>query len=104
MRLYLSGPISNDSEYLTKFNEAQAYFMNEGYEVVNPANMCFVMQGMAWEEYMQIDLELLEICDALVQLPGWESSLGSQREYGYALARDKYIIAAEALYGRTKEG
>lgn len=104
MRLYLSGPISNDSEYLAKFNEAQAYFMSEGYEVVNPANMCFVMQGMKWEEYMQIDLELLEKCDALVQLPGWEDSLGCQREYGYALARDKCIIAAEDLYGRTKEG
>ena len=46
---------------------------------------------------MKIDLDLLERCDVLVQLPGWEKSRGSNIEYGYALGSDKTILKLEDI-------
>ena len=37
------------------------------------------------------------MCDALIQLEGWEESRGANIEYGYALAADKLIISLEAM-------
>jgi hypothetical protein len=41
---------------------------------------------------MRIDLELLSMSDVLILLPGWQQSLGCQREYGFAQASDKIIM------------
>ena len=105
MRMYLSGPISSDPLYMDKFNRAQAQLAGMGYRVVNPANMHMVMDnGATWDDYLQIDIELLYMCDVLVQLPGWERSLGCQREYGAAYARDMIIVSLEdVLNGRTQK-
>lgn len=98
MRIYLSGPITGVRNYLDIFNKASAALTRNGYRVVNPANLCFVLDGTATrEDFMNIDMELLRMCDVLVQLPGWETSLGCQREYGAALERDMIILKWEAL-------
>ncbi len=39
--------------------------------------------------------------DYLVQLPGWERSIGASRELGFALGADKIIVSLEQLL--TKE-
>ena len=105
-RMYLSGPISSDPLFRDKFNRAQAQLAGMGYRVVNPANMHMVMDNRAtWDDYMRIDTELLCMCDVLVQLPGWERSLGCQREYGVAYARDMIILKLEdILNGCTEKG
>lgn len=46
---------------------------------------------------MEIDLCLLELCDAICMLKGWQESKGANREYGYALAKDITIIREEDL-------
>ena len=98
MRLYLSGPISSDPMFKEKFSKAQSALSLKGYRVVNPANLYMVMDKQStWEDYLAIDAELLEMCDVLVQLPGWENSLGCQREYGIAFARCMHIIKLEDL-------
>lgn len=56
---------------------------------------------MSYEEIMRIDLELLSTADYLVQLPGWERSIGASRELGFALGTDKIIVSLEQLL--TKE-
>lgn len=97
-RLYLSGPITGVPNYLDIFNKAAAILVGQGYRVINPANLCTVMDNAAtWEDYMAIDMELLHMCDAMVQLPGWERSLGCQREYGAAMERDMLILKMEDL-------
>jgi len=48
-------------------------------------------------EIMNLDLSILAMCDALIQLDGWEESRGARIEYGYALAADKLIISLEAM-------
>ena len=98
MRIYLSGPITGVRNYLDIFNKAAAALTRNGYRVVNPANLCFVLDGTATQEdFLNIDMELLRLCDVLVQLPGWEKSLGCQREYGAALERDMIILKWEAM-------
>lgn len=97
-RIYLSGPISGTADYTERFKKAQEILTAEGYRVINPANLHMVFgEGATWDDYMMIDLELLRMSDVLVQLPGWERSLGCQREYGVALARDMIILRPEDL-------
>ena len=44
-RLYLSGPITGVPNYLDIFNKAAASLVAEGYRVINPANLCTVMDN-----------------------------------------------------------
>jgi hypothetical protein len=41
---------------------------------------------------MDICLRLLDRCDTIYMLDGWQQSKGANREYGYALAKDMMII------------
>ena len=104
-RLYLSGPITGQPHFMDVFNRAQAKLAAEGYQVINPANLAYVMPSKAtWNDFMNIDMELLRMCDVLVQLPGWEQSLGCRQEYGMALERDMIILRLEDLLdGCTKK-
>ena len=74
-----------------------------GYNVINPAAIddAIPVECMSYEEIMRIDLELLSTADYLVQLPGWERSIGASRELGFALGTDKIIVSLEQLL--TKE-
>ena len=92
MRIYISGAITNDDNYKQKFDNAEKNLINQGYEVINPSLLDTVLpSGLAYEEYMKIDLCLLEMCDAIYMLKGWENSCGANREYGYALAKNMII-------------
>ena len=39
-----------------------------------------------------VDLVLLDLCDTIYMLKGWEQSCGANREYGYALAKGLDIM------------
>ncbi len=96
MRVYLSGPITGVKNYRERFSEAASRLEREKLDVVNPAELCWVLPASTtWDEIMRIDLQLLDLCDAIVMLPGWRKSLGAQREYGYALAKAKIIWEME---------
>ena len=105
MRIYLSGPITNDPDYVNKFATADKALHAMKYQVVNPAELYRVLPADAtYEEIMSIDLQLMELCEALVQLPGWEKSLGCNREYGYALAKDMIILQySDLINGEGKK-
>lgn len=98
MRIYLSGPITGVGNYREQFQAAAEKLREEGFsDIVNPAELCEVLPATAsWDDYMRIDLELLEMCEVIVLLPGWQASLGSQREYGYAMAKDMLIWEMKA--------
>jgi nucleoside 2-deoxyribosyltransferase len=100
--LYLSGPITGNKDYVRDFGTAAYALKTQGYKVINPASMDNVLpEGTDYETYMKIDLQLLDMATVLVQLPGWEKSLGCNREYGYALAAGKMIIQYENLVGEN---
>lgn len=93
MRVYISGPMSSDPDYMSKFAKADSFLRNQGYHVANPAELYRSLpDNVTYEELLNLDLHILNLCDTLVQLPGWERSPGANREYGYALAMDKLIV------------
>ena len=100
---YLSGPITGHKNYRRQFAEAAAALKELGHVVINPADLDQVLpvEEMGYEGSMRIGLELLASADCLVQLPGWERSIGANRELGFALGTDKIIVGLEQLL--TKE-
>ena len=93
MRVYISGPITGVPDYMDKFAEAEKELKEKSYTVVNPAKINYGMpEDVTYEEYMYIDTSLIELCDAIYMIRGWEMSRGANREYGYALGKGKTII------------
>jgi len=90
MRLvYLAGPYrSNRGEHgvfanILKAREAAIELWRLGYAVLCPHLNTFLMGGALNETediWLEGDLEMLQRCDVLVVLPGWEQSQGSQAE------------------------
>lgn len=103
-RVYLSGPITGIEGYKRKFEGWKDQLVACGYDVVNPAELTSVIgESFSYMEIMQIDLDLLQRCDCLAQMPGWELSRGCNIEYGYALGADKIILKVEDLVNGCTE-
>lgn len=92
--LYISGPITGDKCYKEKFKAVEQQLTARGYAVVNPAGLSQVLpvEDMSWDQIMSFCLDILARCDYLVQLPGWEKSLGCQQEYGYAIGTGMPVV------------
>lgn len=88
--IYISGPMEGVENYEKNFRRAENYLENQGYEVVNPANID--VTGMSREEILKKDICLLWECDGIYMLKGWQQSRGANREYGYALGRGMAIM------------
>lgn len=97
MRVYISGPITNNPDYVKQFEEAENKIKSMGYNACNPvryANSLREKYGRepTWDEYLKFDLELLADCDAITMLPGWKDSKGAKLENEYALTHNKSVI------------
>lgn len=79
MKVYLSGPISEVSDYRNNFNNASIRLKKVGYTVVNPCNLLH-LHNQSYESYMREDLKALLDCDSIYMLDGWENSKGAQFE------------------------
>jgi len=88
VKLYLSGPVSNNPDARNLFYKAEEYYSSIGYEVVNPLKLN--MDCPTWEQAMRRDIAALMDCDAIVMLPGWELSKGAKLEHfvAYKLGLD----------------
>lgn len=85
MKIYISGPITNDKDYLEKFAKAETELRLQGVEVVNPAEILFTMpKSTTHSQYMIVSLALLSQCDAVYMLKGWQKSKGANIEFEYA--------------------
>ena len=91
--IYISGAITGTDNYMGRFETAENDLKLQGYRVINPAKISANMPGdTGYEDYMKVSFCLLDMCDSIYMLKGWEKSLGANREYGYALGKDMTII------------
>ena len=78
MKIYISGPISGVLDYKEKFDQAEKHLKEEypNAEIINPT-MIVLPSTCTHEDYMKIDFMLLDLCDAIYMMPGWDLSKGA---------------------------
>ena len=93
MRVYISGAITGTDDYMERFAKAEKELTEQGYSVVNPAKVnAQLPEDTSYEEYMKMSFCMLDMCDGIYMLKGWKKSWGANREYGYAMAKEKTIF------------
>lgn len=94
MKIYISGPITNNPRYKEQFAEAEQEITAKGHEAVNPVNLQKVLNPLttSWDDYMALCRPLVRICDAIYMLDGWQSSQGAQIEFYDAWGYDMTIF------------
>lgn len=89
--IYVSGAMSGKPDMnFPIFNRVSHELRHQGWSVTNPAEInpdpC-----ASWLPCIVADIEALDECTALAQLPGWEASFGAWVEYIVALKQGKAI-------------
>ncbi len=107
--VFLSGKITGDEWYWSKFYEAKHQLEKAGYLVLNPAE-ALPRYGLDYIGCLRITGAMLEACDIACFLNDWKDSMGARYEYGCAVASEKEIImydewrkAAEPTGGENEE-
>ena len=95
MKIYISGAITNNPNYKEDFERAEDYLQREypSADIINPALVnSFLPKSTTYEEYMKMSFCMLDMCDNICMLKGWEKSCGANRELGYAIAKKKTVF------------
>ena len=110
MRVYIAGPISNEPDYIKKFENAKRQIKSvlPDCEVINPAKLSEVLPKGKHYEYLQICYKLIAITDAVVLLPNWDSSIGAIKEQVFAKTKNIPVFELSNLkalrnYVRTQK-
>ena len=102
MKIYISGPITGVEGYLKRFDLAENALVAAGYEVVNPAKVNrYLPESTTHDQYMEMSFVMLEMCDTVFFLEGWENSKGARMEFEYALERG-YTMTFEGGKGQCR--
>ena len=81
MKIYISGPITGVASYRRRFARVERALRRLGHTPMNPA---VVSEGFKYDDYMRICRVMLEVCDAIFMMPGWERSNGACQELVWA--------------------
>lgn len=74
MKVYLSGSVTKEPDYLVAFELWEKCLKQCGYEVVNPTSF---PEEERYEEYMKRDIRLLLDCDAIFYVNDTTTSKGA---------------------------
>jgi hypothetical protein len=96
-RIYVAGPMTGLPDFnYPAFNDAATRLRALGFEVENPAENpdppC-----RSWLGYMRMAVGQVARCDAVVLLPGWETSRGARVEFQLAIGLGLHVITVESL-------
>ena len=94
-KIYISGRITGlkKNEYMANFEYAERYLKNKGYSVINPAKTNATLPAdTTYEQYMDMSLCMLAMCDTIYMLSDWEDSKGAIRERSFAEEHDYEIM------------
>ena len=84
--VYISGPITGVERYWEAFEKAEEELEAVGYIALVPTRL---PKGLTNEQYMRIDLAMIDVADAVLFLPGWRESPGALTENTYCTYTDK---------------
>lgn len=93
MLIYLAGPYSSDPKGNTeRAAKIAAHLWQQGHVVISPHNNSHAVDELSghvipYDTWLKGDLEILERCDVLAIMPGWENSDGTKVEINHALRR-----------------
>jgi len=83
-KIYIAGPMTGIVDLnFPKFNRIAQVLRNEGWEVINPAEINPDVT-MKWEDCMRRDIAELLQCQHIYMLSGWMASKGAFLEYHIA--------------------
>ena len=105
--IYISGKYGGKEENKIDMECAIRYFREyEGCvdrEYISPITaFSFLYNETEYLEGLDCCLTLLDKCDKIYMLPGWEDSTGACIEFGYAKATGKDIYFTDGLYSREE--
>lgn len=105
--IYISGKYGGKEENKINMECAIRYFRKYegcvGREYISPITaFSFLYDETEYLEGLDCCLTLLDKCDKIYMLPGWEDSTGACIEFGYAKATGKDIYFADDLYSREE--
>lgn len=85
-KIYISGKISGLclEDASVKFKEAEDYFKNLDYDVVNPMRLPH-QHDWSWESFMREDIKAMMDCDGIALLENYKDSKGALIEKQIAI-------------------
>lgn len=91
-RIYISGPITGIKGAAKVFKQAEKELRLEGYETINPYEVnSSLPPSTTHAEYMKISFDLLDMCEYMYVLDGWQYSIGARMEVFKAMNENKKI-------------
>ena len=92
MLIYISGKITDNENYQSEFQKAEQWLMLKGHTPINPAKIALILPKLDYAQLMKVDYSLLEMCDAIFMLGGWQESKGACAELSYAKSLGKKVL------------
>lgn len=100
MKVFISGAIENEPDYVNKFKAAEESIRAAGHIPVNPV----LPEGLGTkEDYLRVCFAMLDMCDAIYVIPGVYHSNGSTSEQIYAsLTCKKVLVQKDGKWSMTQ--
>lgn len=97
MKIFISGPISDNANWIYEFAAVERKLYADGYEVVSPRVISYetdkkLQNKAGYGDYLRATVDALFDCDAILMMNGWKESKGSTAEYYVAKALGLEII------------
>lgn len=92
-KIFISGPMTGYEDFnFPRFDEVERLMKENGYDVINPANVCrkyrrekVLADNNIFDQMIVEEQEEERTCTAILLLEGWENSVGCRREIRTAL-------------------
>ena len=102
LKVYLSGAITGTEGYEERFDKAEKYFREKGFDVINPCRVNKQLpDSTTHSEYMEMSLVMIKMADGIALFPDWENSKGANMEKTYAETLNKVVWKIpQTIFGR----
>lgn len=100
--IFISGPYSRYLWCRLPFDNAARQLKRAGFRPINPARI--VPREWPFDMSMKLCLDLIDISDAVLQLDGWDKSIGAVKEWHHAVAANKPVYHSVDALRRGREG